>query len=55
MKLDDLMSIRQAKGYSIELMSELMQESADEYLELEYDVREATEAEIKKLNKIFCR
>mgnify|MGYP006916123380 CR=1 FL=1 len=55
MKLDDLKNISQAKGYSIDMMSELMQESAEEYLELEYDVREATKSEMVQLDRILSQ
>ena len=53
MNLDDLKAIRQSKGYSIDMMSELMNQPADKYLELEYAVREATDLEKAQLNKIF--
>ncbi len=53
MNLDDLKAIRQSKGYSIDMMAELMNQPADKYLELEYAVREATDLEKAQLNKIF--
>ena len=48
-------AVRQSKGYSIDMMAELMGIPADDYLELEYDVREATDNEAKQLDKIFAR
>ena len=46
MVLEDLQSLRQAKGYSIHMVAELLEISVDSYLELEYSVREASDREM---------
>ncbi len=55
MNLENLKAIRQSKGYSIDLMAELMNEEPEKYLELEYDVREATATELAQLDKILAK
>ncbi len=51
--LEDLQAIRQAKGYSIHMVAEMLNISVDSYLELEYSVREASAQEMSMLDIIF--
>lgn len=51
--LEDLQAIRQAKGYSIHMVAEMLNISVDSYLELEYSVREASDQEMNMLDRIF--
>ena len=51
--LEDLQAMRQAKGYSIHMVAEMLNISVDSYLELEYSVREASDQEMKMLDIIF--
>ncbi len=51
--LEDLQAIRQAKGYSIHMVAEMLNISVDSYLELEYSVREASDQEMSMLDRIF--
>ena len=51
--LEDLQSMRQAKGYSIHMVAEMLNISVDSYLELEYSVREASDQEMNMLDIIF--
>ena len=51
--LEDLQALRQAKGYSIHMVAEMLNISVDSYLELEYSVREASDQEINMLDRIF--
>ncbi len=51
--LEDLQALRQAKGYSIHMVAEMLNISVDSYLELEYSVREASDQEMNMLDRIF--
>lgn len=51
--LEDLQAVRQAKGYSIHMVAEMLNISVDSYLELEYSVREASDQEMNMLDIIF--
>jgi DNA-binding transcriptional regulator YiaG len=51
--LEDLQAMRQAKGYSIHMVAEMLNISVDSYLELEYSVREASDQEMNMLDIIF--
>jgi len=51
--LEDLQAMRQAKGYSIHMVAEMLNISVDSYLELEYSVREASDQEMSMLDRIF--
>ena len=51
--LEDLQAMRQAKGYSIHMVAEMLNISVDSYLELEYSVREASDQEMNMLDVIF--
>ncbi|SHI52496.1 hypothetical protein SAMN02745671_00852 [Anaerovibrio lipolyticus DSM 3074] len=51
--LEDLQAMRQAKGYSIHMVAEMLNISVDSYLELEYSVREASDQEMNMLDRIF--
>ena len=51
--LEDLQAMRQAKGYSIHIVAEMLNISVDSYLELEYSVREASDQEMSMLDRIF--
>jgi DNA-binding transcriptional regulator YiaG len=51
--LEDLQPMRQAKGYSIHMVAEMLNISVDSYLELEYSVREASDQEMNMLDIIF--
>lgn len=53
MVLEDLQAMRQAKGYSIHMVAEMLNISVDSYLELEYSVREASDQEMSMLDRIF--
>ena len=54
MELEELFRLRQARRYSIHIMASLMGMSVDDYLELEFSVREADAAEIKLLEEILA-
>lgn len=51
--LEELQTVRQAKGYSIHMVAELLKISVDSYLELEYVLREASDQEMDILDRIF--
>ena len=51
--LEDLQAMRQAKGYIIHMVAEMLNISVDSYLELEYSVREASDQEMNMLDRIF--
>ena len=53
MVLEELQTVRQAKGYSIHMVAELLKISVDSYLELEYVLREASDQEMDMLDRIF--
>ena len=53
MVLEKLKAARQAKGYSIHMVAELLNITVDSYLELEYSVREASDQEMIMLDRIF--
>lgn len=49
MRLEDISSLRQAKGYSMHMMADFLQISFEAYAELEFEVRTANTQEWRVL------
>lgn len=50
---ENMTRLRQQMGYSMHMMADFLGTSFDDYAELEFQLREATEQEKKVLKKLF--
>ena len=53
MRLEGLGRLRQQKGYSMHMMAELLQNSLEDYAELEFQLREASSREMEILRLLL--
>ncbi len=54
MNIDKLRDLRQAKGYSLDMMAGWLKCTVEQYLELEFGLRMAEDAERQIMEKLFC-
>lgn len=54
MELESLGCQRQLRGYSMHMMAELLHISLDSYMELEFELREATLEEAELLRRLWA-
>lgn len=53
MELEEIWHQRQNRGYSMDMMAEYLHISLDSYIELEFQLREATKEEQEILRKLW--